>query len=516
MSDKYLSLRNGIYYFRARLPDILHTQLGQREIKLSLRTGDKQIARLMGSEVLLAVIPFINKALLNENIRMPDVKELLSRLAKRPSLKLITQTFDDGHSISVDMPEDRDREETVFSRRLQEYLDYRAQLEQATPPPASHAAEPPPSSRYVTQRTIRQVFKDFEQNNTDRRTQKWKSATVLDYQDTCQLYVEHIGEDKPIAHITVNEHIDFKSTLRKIPSNRSKKKAYRDYSIRELMGMEIQEKDLMSFSTINNHITRLNALTAWLRDEHKADLPVIKKLQANQDIQDQDARAVFSEDEIKQLFTHKNYANHSYKHSYYYWLIPLGLYTGCRLRELCQLETRDIRTCPDTGIAYLDFNSQLSPELKETGVVKSLKTKSSRRQIPIHSHLLELGFLEFVQTRTPPEGSRFLFDLKPSKAGDISVPASKWFQRYRKHYAFDTTAGRKDFHSLRHTFIDQLFEEEVQDVVNKDLAGHSHNGVTTRVYRKKARLERLKDGLETLDYRDAMQDVKPWDATHVD
>jgi len=54
-----------------------------------------------------------------------------------------------------------------------------------------------------------------------------------------------------------------------------------------------------------------------------------------------------------------------------YWLPILGLYTGCRANEVCQLHKEDLKE--QDGIWYLDINDNGK---------KSLKNRSSRRLVP--------------------------------------------------------------------------------------------------------------------------------------
>lgn len=382
----------------------------------------------------------------------------------------------------------------------------------ASEAPEQHPPTPQAPSPHAnwTRKTVSQCFDDLRRESTDKRQAKWKAATVKDYQDTCTLYIDYLGEDKPFDQISVTEHLGFKDALQRLPANRSKKPAYRNHSVRELLDMTIPEADLMSHDTINNHLTRLNALVSRLRDECKTTLPPIRKLSRGKNHNARDARDVFTADEIRRLTSHRNYLKNTFLHDYYYWLIPLGLYTGARLRELCQLETRDIQCCPDSDIWYLSINEDLSPELATSGVVKSVKTSAGCRLIPIHSHLLELGFLEFVDSKRHPDQSTFLFNITPDSDGDCSRKASKWFQRYRKTIELDTSKGRKDFHSLRHTFIDTLDKYQVKLESNRDLAGHAQQGTNSSTYRKAEALTRLKDELEKLDYRAELTNVTPW------
>lgn len=71
------------------------------------------------------------------------------------------------------------------------------------------------------------------------------------------------------------------------------------------------------------------------------------------------------------------------------WITLLGLFTGARANEICQLYADDVQQVD--GIWCLDIRSG-RPDQK-------LKTANSARLVPLHRHLLERGFIEFVKGR---------------------------------------------------------------------------------------------------------------------
>lgn len=101
----------------------------------------------------------------------------------------------------------------------------------------------------------------------------------------------------------------------------------------------------------------------------------------------------------------------------------LAVHTGARLRELYQLRKEDVRFDPEAGIHYLDINND-----GDTG--KSLKTKSSKRKIPIHDKLIELGFLNYV--KSIPQGTAIFAEIQTDNVDQLTRYFSKWFGRYRK------------------------------------------------------------------------------------
>lgn len=494
MSDSYLVKRNSIFYFRYRIPHRLNEIVNVREFKISLNTPDRRVARLRSSQVYIAVMIGLNLAAKGQSGTLETVRTYFkSKFHDHFEIDqdnhTITTIFDISHQKLNTVNKEKKLTDNEKNKRTKR---------------AANKSKKQHSQISVKNYTIRQVFEDLKIKNTDNRTSTWKVETVKDYEDTCNLYVDYLSENKPISKISIDEHLNFAKILMIIPSNRNKKEKYRNKSISEIINDPPPIEDRMSLATINSHITRLNALINHLKKEVAVHLPTISKIKSNKKIQERDARKTFTDNDLIKIFNHKNYQARKLKHDYYYWLIPISLYTGARLRELCQLETKDIQFDNESGIYYIDINENLSEDLKGSGIIKSLKNISSDRIVPIHSHLIELGFIEFVEGRSNSTKSNFLFNLTPNINGDCSVSVSKWFQRYKKNIDFESDKDKKVFHSFRHTFIDTLKQKDVSDENLADIVGHSHKSSMNKFYRKSIRLIKSKNIIEMLNYRDVI------------
>ena len=103
---------------------------------------------------------------------------------------------------------------------------------------------------------------------------------------------------------------------------------------------------------------------------------------------------------------------------------------------------------------------------------KRVKTKSSRRKVPIHTELVALGFLEFVEgCRESGVKAKLFPDLRPDRSGVMTGNWSKWWGRYARKLGI--TDHRKVFHSFRHTFKDACRAAGVSEEVHDRLTGHS-------------------------------------------
>ena len=157
--------------------------------------------------------------------------------------------------------------------------------------------------------------------------------------------------------------------------------------------------------------------------------------------------------------------------SYSFWLMPLGLFTGARLNELCQLRAHDV--IQDVyGVDLISINAN--------GFNKSLKNAQSAREIPICSKLIEIGFLDFVEERRQADGkdallfSELIFDDKHL----YSRAASRFFcgpitgTGFIGEHCPVAMDGGFNFKSFRRTFAIRLERSGIPATTIAHLLGH--------------------------------------------
>jgi integrase len=179
------------------------------------------------------------------------------------------------------------------------------------------------------------------------------------------------------------------------------------------------------------------------------------------------ARVSFTSDELEQIFNSpvfregvrpKGGAGEAAV-----WLPLIAYMTGMRLEEIGQLTQDDIRRQDD--IWY--FNLDHAPHKGQL-----LKNQSSRRQIPLHSRLIELGFLKLVDAST----GRLFPELSSAGSRQLTASWSQWFGRYLRQ-VIGIADPRKTFHSFRHTFKDLCREAGISKDLHDRLTGHSSQDV---------------------------------------
>lgn len=140
-------------------------------------------------------------------------------------------------------------------------------------------------------------------------------------------------------------------------------------------------------------------------------------------------------------------------------LILLGVYTGARIEELCQLRKEHLITVD--GVKMFD-------------IVDS-KTVAGIRLVPVHPKLTTL-----VDRLSKSSTDGYLVPTgSNNKYGIRSDALSKAFGRLKTTMGFDRT---RVFHSIRATVITQLVRADVPDRLIKELVGHETGTVTFDVY----------------------------------
>ncbi|HEY3588466.1 MAG TPA: site-specific integrase [Buttiauxella sp.] len=228
-----------------------------------------------------------------------------------------------------------------------------------------------------------------------------------------------------------------------------------------------------SASTRNRYIKKNAAFFKWLATRTDEDIRnPFEGMGVKETTSPMDRRPAYTLNDLKRL----HIALHGVK-DWKRWVILIGRYTGMRQNEICQLYHNDVMQVDGVWCFRVD---NLNPN-------QTLKTDSSRRFVPIHSQLLELGLLDFINDR-----KGHLFPELTLHLGSYGHYFSRWFTRFRgKH-------GLPEYHSLRHyaatTFKKNGFPEQFASQV----LGHSNATITYNRYGKSVDVSRLVELVELL------------------
>lgn len=167
-----------------------------------------------------------------------------------------------------------------------------------------------------------------------------------------------------------------------------------------------------------------------------------------------------------------------------YWLPLLGLYTGTRLGELCQLRTVDVQTVE--GIDAL--------VLTDEGEGQRIKSDAGHRSVPIHSELIRLGFLEYV-AKTRKAGKESLWPALPLREGKPSDLFGRWFRKHCEPLGLEPT-----FHYFRHTVRPLMRKARHSEGTMDKVTGHKTIGSIGTVVYDHRTLNEVQEAVESIQY----------------
>ena len=283
-------------------------------------------------------------------------------------------------------------------------------------------------------------------------------------------FIEIVG-DIDFSTITKKEVSHYIDVQTKLPPNRKKSPKYRDLTIKEVMGLNLSQKEIQTPQNINKRITKLSVFGNWgvrqglLITNPFSGMKFSVKKQPH-------TRQPFTADELRKIFKPETYLkwtihfSHPYRkdrvsnHLPYYWIFLLGIFSGMRTNEMCQILLSQVKK--EKGIWFIFIEDS-----EETKV----KTENAIRKVPVHPQLIDLGFVDYVTAQKKSKRGRLFWELSEDRDGFASHVSRHYNQRFLpavgvwKKYT-------KVLYCTRHTFINKLYSEMVDENVIKVLVGH--------------------------------------------
>lgn len=291
---------------------------------------------------------------------------------------------------------------------------------------------------------------------------------------TClPVFLELVG-DRPIDTLKHAQVRDAFDVLQRLPPHWKALKRQRGFSLRDIAAVDhpacLGEKTFR-----DTYLASIRQFLVWayesFGDQGFPSLPL-------KTIQYTGARAAgihgqraLTEGELKRLFEGPEMRSMAADpiDSFRCWLPMLGLYTGARVNELCQLNPQtDIRQEPESGIWYLDITNEGEAA---DGVTKHVKNKVSKRRVPVHSALLKAGFIDYVEALRRQLAKRLFPQWRVARER-ATGEADRWFRLFVEHVGLrDETLGARvvGMHAFRSTFSRRAF---LLGIDESPLVGH--------------------------------------------
>jgi len=435
--SSYLLNRNGYYHIRIRIPSDLSAVIPAVELVKSLKTQDIRTAKI-------AALPYCQG---------------------------ITKTFTLFRAGFITAEQARESIDRVLNRRgraTHAVPAVRAPETVCAPSSALILAPACASRPLLLSAVVKQLLND--------RKHGWGAKTKMENEGSYRLILDILGdlEVSSVDRIVVRS---LRDKLMELPAN-----LYKLFP--RLTAREVLEKmhesptadySPMSITTVNKHVSRFSSLMKHCMKEGHITVNPAVGLKLKQKRRPDEERKAYTAGDLRKLAD--NLPPKEIKPERY-WIPLIGMLSGLRLDETCQLRTEDVKDID--GVWCFDVNDDAD---------KKLKTHSSKRIVPVHPKLITLGFLVHVARMMKTGQPRLWMNLQWRKEDGYGNAVGKWFQRFNRQHV--TTDPLKTFHSLRHTFADTLKQAGVQEALICELMGHANGNITTGRYGKRYRPQGL-------------------------
>tara|TARA_Y100000031_G_scaffold40119_1_gene46170 strand:+ start:777477 stop:778910 length:1434 start_codon:yes stop_codon:yes gene_type:complete len=320
------------------------------------------------------------------------------------------------------------------------------------------------------------------------------TMTVKSYNEfsTCLRYlVELYGEQYSITKLDGSEARYVKDCLLKTPAHRNKKKETRGLPLAK----QLQVEGLSPFAprTVNKYLDCYSTLFKWAVNNNYIETNYFEGMSVKDTKSGK--RTNFNDEELKRIFAELDKGKGGLaKTDMRYWSTLIFFYTGARRNEIASLTPDDVKYSEETDVHYF--------KIKDEKKSKRFK-KDSLRLVPVHSDLIERGFLDYVERVRKMKGKdlRLLHELTYTNNHGWGKKLTYWFSNVLLP-GLDIKTSETALHSTRHTFITRIKENDVNYQVVEAMVGHEGKGMGETVYthRSERHLRIFKDTIEMLKY----------------
>ncbi|WP_196802125.1 site-specific integrase [Sphingomonas phyllosphaerae] len=327
-------------------------------------------------------------------------------------------------------------------------------------------ARPSPAPIKTTSRDVAALIVAYKAAKWDGWSQSSRTAVAPVF----RLLTDTIA-DREIGSITREDARGLMDLVRQLPAGLGRKAELKDLSV----PAAIEKGRQLGLSTISpgtvnlGYLAHMSALFGWAEKEEWADKNPFKGLAVHDPVEDRDKRDPFSMDQLATLFSAAPWDRplpHNDKRPGRFWVPLIALFTGMRLGEIAGLRLMDIGD--HDGVSVFNVRPYEG---------RSLKNSESRREVPVHSALVQLGFLSFIEARrkdAQPDALTFP-DAKANVRRQWGAKLSEWFVAHLRRKGLEGT--KLGFHSFRHNFEDRLRAAKLHGTpIGLRLAGRKDSG----------------------------------------
>lgn len=292
----------------------------------------------------------------------------------------------------------------------------------------------------------------------------WSAATKANYRSYVQQFISIVGNLKT-TELTAQHFTTYDSVSRRLPKNWRQLHEKTGKSLQKI-AEEANDDDIsVSVKSLKEKGATIALFFGYLEGQGYWHGKFGKKLFAGLKAKkgSKTHRPVLTKEELNNLFTGDGFPIfQKAKFALYVWGSVLLLYTGARPAEISQLKHEDIIKDTD-GTWYL----KITDSEDDTGSQK-VKTEASKRSVPLHSEIIKLGFLDYVDQF---QDGQYLFPEAFRHKQKVSRELGDWFNA---QLLPATPLKEKDatLYSLRHTVIERFKADATLDYLACAYTGH--------------------------------------------
>lgn len=315
--------------------------------------------------------------------------------------------------------------------------------------PANSGEPPAPGSGPMM---LSNVVRDFIANlPVPQRAMKKKHELVL------PAFQEVVG-DMPITQLRQSHVKDFLLTVQKLPPRWAEMRRKGKLTIRE-MAKTSWDTCIAAATYEGSYRASLHTFIESAKRNWQ-DIGFPTTLSTDFSYEGKRTKAEFKQralrlDEITLIFFHermeKIIKNPAQVHKF--WLLAIELYTGARVREICQINPQSDYGSQG-GIRWLRLTDEPGAT-PDPDVLKSVKTQP--RTIPMHPELVRIGLPQYLD-QLKASGARRLFPQWAPTDGNAGAAPAKSVANYLRYIGLHGVANEignavRGSHAFRHTLL---------------------------------------------------------------
>lgn len=275
--------------------------------------------------------------------------------------------------------------------------------------------------------------------------------------------------------------VNFRSVLFKLPKSFGKSPSDHTLPIETILAKAAtlpKDQVGLSVGTVNRYVDHASALVAAAKSEGFELHPRLDpgSLRRKEKVRQRDKKRTFTLNELKSLFAHRYWTDLGSgrglppldvrRTSGLYWVPLIAAYTGMRREEIAGIGVDYIRE--EDGIIFFDVVATDD---------RRLKTAASRRRIPVHDDLMDLGLIEVVRAAKRGASGLLFPDLREPASKVMGRKVGRHMEKIVREIWGEAGDGLS-VQSIRH-YVQHLLDldKNVPEKVSRDLMGHEGGSV---------------------------------------